>query len=122
MAHDAHTRAETASPRRWHAAGVLIVAALMDMIDATVVNVALPTIGRDLHASGTGLQWTVSAYLLAFAASLIIAGHLGDRYGRKRLFMVGVVGSRRPAWRVGSRPRRPSSSPPVPSRGWQQPA
>ena len=78
-------------PRRWLIAVVMIFAALMDMIDATIVNVALPSIGRDLHARDTDLQWMVSSYLLAFAATLIIAGHLGDRYGHRRLFLIGVA-------------------------------
>jgi EmrB/QacA subfamily drug resistance transporter len=75
---------------RWLAAVVLIVGALMDMIDLTIVNVALPTIRRDLHASATQLEWVVSAYMLAFAAALIIAGSLGDLFGRKRVFLSGV--------------------------------
>ena len=62
----------------------------MDMIDLTIVNVALPTIRRDLHASATQLEWVVSAYMLAFAAALIIAGSLGDLFGRKRVFLLGV--------------------------------
>lgn len=77
-------------PRRWLAAVVLMAGALMDLIDGTIVNVALPTIRRDLHASATQLEWVVSAYLLSFAASLIIAGSMGDRFGRKRLFLVGA--------------------------------
>jgi EmrB/QacA subfamily drug resistance transporter len=77
-------------PRRWLAAIVMIVGALMDMIDVTIVNVALPTIRRDLHASATQLEWVVSGYMLAFAASLIIAGNLGDLLGRKRVFLFGV--------------------------------
>ncbi|MBO0837775.1 MAG: MFS transporter, partial [Actinobacteria bacterium] len=76
---------------RWLAAAVLAVGALMDLIDVTIVNVALPTIRRDLHASATQLEWVVSGYLLAFAASLIIAGNLGDKFGRKRLFLIGVA-------------------------------
>ena len=78
-------------PRRWAAAVVMIIAALMDMVDGSIVNTALPSIGRDLHADPAQLQWTVSAYMLGFASALIIAGHLGDRYGRKRLFLTGVV-------------------------------
>lgn len=78
-------------PRRWAAAVVMILAALMDMVDASIVNTALPSIGRDLQASSAELEWTVSAYLLGFAAMLIIAGHLGDRYGRKVLFLGGVA-------------------------------
>ncbi|QDQ10985.1 MFS transporter [Streptomyces spectabilis] len=79
-------------PRRWAAAAVMMVAALMDLLDVTIVNVAIPSIGRDLGASESALQWIVSAYLLGFAATLIVAGHLGDRYGRKALFLAGTAG------------------------------
>ena len=78
-------------PRRWLVAVVMMTAALMDLLDGTVLNVALPTIQRDLHAGGDQLAWVVSAYLLAFAASLITAGQLGDRYGRRRLFLLGTA-------------------------------
>jgi EmrB/QacA subfamily drug resistance transporter len=78
-------------PRRWLAAIVMIVGALMDMIDVTIVNVALPTIRGDLHASATQLEWVVSAYMLAFASALIIAGNLGDLFGRKKVFLCGVA-------------------------------
>jgi EmrB/QacA subfamily drug resistance transporter len=91
---DHATRADTGQagyPRRWLAAIVLIVGALMDMIDVTIVNVALPSIRRDLHASATQLEWVVSGYMLAFAATLIIAGNLGDKFGRKRLFLSGAA-------------------------------
>jgi EmrB/QacA subfamily drug resistance transporter len=60
-------------------------------IDATVVNVALPTIGRELGASLASLQWVVNAYTLTLAALILLGGTLGDRYGRRRLFMVGVA-------------------------------
>ncbi|MGW2344776.1 MFS transporter [Streptomyces sp. NPDC001661] len=83
---------DTAHPRRWAAAAVMMVAALMDLLDVTIVNVAIPSIGRDLGASESALQWTVSAYLLGFAAVLIVSGHLGDRLGRKNLFLVGTAG------------------------------
>jgi EmrB/QacA subfamily drug resistance transporter len=91
---DHATQADTGQagyPRRWLAAIVLIVGALMDMIDVTIVNVALPSIRRDLHASATQLEWVVSGYMLAFAATLIIAGNLGDKFGRKRLFLSGAA-------------------------------
>jgi EmrB/QacA subfamily drug resistance transporter len=81
----------TAYPRRWLAAVVMIGAAMMDLIDITVVNVALPTIREDLGASGTQLEWVVSAYLVAFAATLIVAGNFGDLLGRKRIFVGGIV-------------------------------
>jgi EmrB/QacA subfamily drug resistance transporter len=77
-------------PGRWLAAIVLMVAALMDLIDATIVNVALPTIRSDLGASATQLEWVVSAYMLAFAAALLTAGRLGDIVGRRRMFLLGV--------------------------------
>jgi EmrB/QacA subfamily drug resistance transporter len=76
---------------RWLAAAVLITGALMDLIDVTIVNVALPTIRRSLAASATELEWVVSGYMLAFAAILILAGSLGDSFGRKRLFLLGVA-------------------------------
>ena len=78
-------------PQRWPAAIVMMAAALMDLIDGTIVNVALPTIRRDLHASGPALEWVISAYLLAFAATLITAGRVGDLIGRKRMFLAGVA-------------------------------
>src|SRR5579862_482437 len=63
----------------------------MVMLDTTVVNVALPTIGRHLNASLGGLQWTVSAYTLTLAGLILLGGSLGDRLGRRRVFMTGVV-------------------------------
>jgi len=69
----------------------MIGAATMDLIDLTIVNVALPTIRADLGASGTELEWVISAYMLAFAATLIVAGSFGDLLGRKRLFCGGIA-------------------------------
>ena len=90
-AHPSRPAASGRYPRRWLAAVAMMIAVLMDMIDVTIVNVALPTIRRDLGASPTQLEWVVSAYMLAFAAALITAGSLGDLLGRKRLFLVGIV-------------------------------
>jgi EmrB/QacA subfamily drug resistance transporter len=78
--------------RRRLAATVLMVGALTDMIDVSIVNVALPTIGRRLTAGATALEWIVSAYMVGFSAVLMPAGRLGDRYGRRRLFVLGTVG------------------------------
>jgi EmrB/QacA subfamily drug resistance transporter len=80
-----------AYPRRWLAAAVMIGAATMDLIDLTIVNVALPTIQADLGATGTELEWVISAYMLAFAAGLIVAGSFGDLLGRKRIFLGGIA-------------------------------
>jgi EmrB/QacA subfamily drug resistance transporter len=63
----------------------------MAFLDSTVVNVALPRIGEDLDAGISGLQWTVNAYTLTLAALILLGGSLGDRYGRRRVFLVGVV-------------------------------
>src|SRR5687768_5411200 len=63
----------------------------MAFIDATAVQVALPAIGRELDASLSGLQWTISGYSLALASLILLGGSLGDRYGRRRVFLVGVA-------------------------------
>ncbi|MDQ3865120.1 MAG: MFS transporter [Actinomycetota bacterium] len=79
-------------PRRWMALIVLLFAAVLDLVDVTIVNVALPTIQRDLGASYEAVQWVLAGYTLAFALGLITGGRLGDIYGRKRVFLVGVAG------------------------------
>jgi MFS family permease len=71
---------------------VMIGVGTMDLVGISIVHVALPAIGRDLAASTTQLPWIASAYMLAFAATLIVAGSLGDTLGRKRVFLVGVAG------------------------------
>ncbi|MCK5752269.1 MAG: MFS transporter, partial [Mycobacterium sp.] len=78
--------------RRWAALASLCLATLLVMIDNTIVNVALPSISRDLSATMSDLQWVVDAYTLAFAGLLITGGHLGDRFGRRRMLLVGVAG------------------------------
>ena len=70
----------------------LLLASMMELIDVTIVNVALPTIERSLSASAGMLQWVVAAYPLAFGISLITCARLGDRFGRRRLFVIGLVG------------------------------
>ena len=68
-----------------------ILGSSMAFIDGTVVNVALPTLQRDFDASATGVQWVVQAYSLFLAALILVGGSLGDRYGRRRIFAIGVV-------------------------------
>jgi EmrB/QacA subfamily drug resistance transporter len=68
-----------------------VLASGMTMVDATAVNVALPAIGRDLGSGLAGLQWTLSGYTLALASLILLGGALGDRYGRRRVFLIGVV-------------------------------
>jgi len=77
--------------RRWWVLAVLCLSVLLVSVDNTIVNVALPTIGRELSASTRDLQWVVDGYSLAFAALLLLGGALGDRFGRRRLLEAGLV-------------------------------
>jgi EmrB/QacA subfamily drug resistance transporter len=78
-------------PRRWKALAVVGVAFLMTGVDVTIVNVALPTIGRELHLSTANLQWVVSAYAIAFGGFLLLGGRAADLLGRRAVFAAGVV-------------------------------
>jgi EmrB/QacA subfamily drug resistance transporter len=77
--------------RRWWALGAMCFALFMIMLDNTVVNVALPSIQRSLHATTSSLEWTVNAYTLTFAVLLVTGGRLGDIFGRRRMFLFGVT-------------------------------
>jgi EmrB/QacA subfamily drug resistance transporter len=77
--------------RRWWTLGAMCFALFMIMLDNTVVNVALPSIQADLKASLSSLEWTVNAYTLTFAVLLVTGGRLGDIFGRRRMFLFGVV-------------------------------
>ncbi|HEX2541887.1 MAG TPA: DHA2 family efflux MFS transporter permease subunit [Caldimonas sp.] len=76
---------------RWWALIVLCMGALMIVVDMTIVNVALPSIGADLGFSQTSLVWVVNAYTLTFGGFLLLGGRLGDIYGQRRVFLVGIV-------------------------------
>jgi EmrB/QacA subfamily drug resistance transporter len=78
-------------PHRWKILGVLVVSLLIVVLDNTVLNIALPTIQRDLNASQSQLVWSVDSYILAFAALLFTWGVLGDKYGRKRILSIGLL-------------------------------
>src|SRR3984957_17098952 len=85
--------AMTGPPRPVHRRLVLAICCLsvcVTGIDLTIVNVALPSISKDLHASLSGLQWTVDAYSLVMACLLVLSGSLADRFGRKRIFQLGL--------------------------------
>jgi EmrB/QacA subfamily drug resistance transporter len=75
---------------RWRAFALLAVAFFMTVIDLTIVNVALPAIGRDLHFSQTNLQWVVTAYALTFGGFLLLGGRAADLLGRRRILMLGL--------------------------------
>jgi EmrB/QacA subfamily drug resistance transporter len=87
----ASLQAPAADRRRWAALVVVCLAQLMIVLDVSIVNVALPSIQRDLHVSQANLTWVVSAFLVTFGSLLLLAGRLGDLAGRKRVFLVGVT-------------------------------
>src|SRR4051795_5670872 len=84
------TATDTQSNSRWIALVVLCVGMLMIVLDATVVNVALPSIQDDLGFSTSSLAWVVNAYLIAFGGLLLLAGRLGDLLGRRNVFLAGL--------------------------------
>ncbi len=114
--------------RKWWTLAAMCFALFMVMLDNTVTNVALPSIQRDFDASLAALEWTVNAYTLTFAVLLITGGRLGDIFGRRRVFLIGVVlfaaacscwassYSRRRRRRSASRRRRAGWSPRARSR------
>ena len=77
--------------RRWWILAVLIVSLFTVNLDNTIINVALPTLARELHADMSQLQWMIDAYVLLFAGLLLAAGALGDRFGRRRVMLIGLV-------------------------------
>src|SRR6187431_3495426 len=84
--------AETTNDRtRWMALYVLCAGVLMIVIDATIVNVALPSIQEDLGFSQGNLAWVVNAYLIAFGGLLLLAGRIGDLIGQRKVFLIGLV-------------------------------
>lgn len=84
---------ETAGPyrRRWLILVVMLVAEIMDLLDASIVNVAGPDLEQSLGAGSVGLQWVIGGYALTLGAGLVLGGRLGDRYGRRRMFLIGLA-------------------------------
>src|SRR5687767_2246829 len=85
------TDATSPERSRWLALVVLCAGMLMIILDATIVNVALPSIQDDLGFSQASLAWVVNAYLIAFGGLLLLAGRLGDLIGRRRIFLIGLT-------------------------------
>ena len=75
---------------QWFVLLTVLGADIMDLLDSTIVNVGAPAIARDLHASGSQLQWVIAGYTLAMAVALITSGRLGDLYGHRRMFLLGI--------------------------------
>src|SRR5919205_743455 len=84
--------AHAGHPRRWLILALILAVECMDLLDGTIVNVAAPSIRADLGASLSALQWIAGGYALTLAIGLVTGGRLGDIYGRKRLFLLGVAG------------------------------
>jgi EmrB/QacA subfamily drug resistance transporter len=88
----APTAALTHDPGRWIALGVLLTGALLPVLDFNIINLALPAIRKDLHATSSQIQFVISAYAAVYAVFLITGGRLGDWLGRKRMFTTGIAG------------------------------
>src|ERR1035438_8605836 len=86
-----HQQPAASERRRWLALAVLCLGQLMMVLDATIVNVALPSIQHDLHFSQSNLTWVINGYLITFGGLLLLAGRMGDLVGRKRVFLTGLV-------------------------------
>jgi len=82
---------EINNKKRWIALGILCLGYLMIVLDTTIVNVALPSIRTDLGFSETSLVWVVNAYMLTFSGFLLLGGRLGDLFGSRRMFMLGIA-------------------------------
>jgi len=80
------------STRRWLALGILALAQFLIVLDASIVNIALPVLGEQLHMNTAALAWVITAYVLAFGGLLLLGGRLADRYGHRRLFLIGATG------------------------------
>ena len=77
---------------RWLVLTVVLIAEMMDLLDSTIVNVGGPALAQKLHATSTDLQWVIGGYALALGSGLILGGRLGDRFGRRNMFLFGLIG------------------------------
>src|SRR6059058_6549558 len=91
MAQQTATRAPLPDVRPWPALFALCLGFFMILVDTTIVSVATPAIISDLHADVNSVVWVTSAYLLAYAVPLLITGRLGDRFGQKQVYLLGLV-------------------------------
>lgn len=89
---ESSTGTSVPDPRRWRALAVTLAAGFMGLLDVSIVNVALPSMQRDLDASPGGIQWVVSGYALTFGLVLVTGGRLGDALGRRRMFLLALTG------------------------------
>src|SRR5882672_10589128 len=78
-------------PNRWKALAIVCAAFFMTVLDVSIVNVALPSIGKSLHFSQANLQWVITAYAITFGGFLLLGGRAADLLGRRRIFMIGLI-------------------------------
>src|SRR4030081_3094548 len=91
MEKTAEDLSENTYPRRRHALLICLVAGFMTLLDVSIVNVALPSMEHSLHMSPADVSWAVAGYALTFGLTLVPAGRLGDEYGRRKLFLIGLA-------------------------------
>ena len=111
-----HKIARDSDRRRWIALFVVCLGQLMIILDTTIVNVALPSIQSDLHFSQSSLTWVIDGYLITFGSLLLLAGRLGDLFGRKRIFLIGVAAFVAASMLCGVAPAAATSSAPASCR------
>ena len=87
-----NTALDGLDPNRWRTLFVVAIAQLMVVLDSSIVNIAIPSAKVDLGISDANQQWVITAYTLAFGSLLLLGGRIGDFMGRKRIFMVGLIG------------------------------
>ena len=102
---DAPALTYSSAPGRWVLA-ITVLGSGIASLDATVVNIALPTIGRDFHTGIAALQWVMTGYTLTLAAFLLIGVSLGDRFGRRKVYLIGIVWFTLGLDRMRARPQR----------------
>src|SRR5215468_3858270 len=78
-------------PNRWKVLAIVCAAFFMTVLDVSIVTVALPSIGASLHFTSDNLQWVITAYAITFGGFLLLAGRLADLFGRRRVFVIGLV-------------------------------
>jgi MFS family permease len=98
---------------RWLVLGIVLIAEIMDLLDSTVITIAAPTVRHELGGGTATMQWWAAGYTLAFGVFMIVGGRLGDVFGRRRVFIVGISGFTLASMACALAPRRTSSSRPA---------
>ena len=121
MSETARKAPSVPDPNRWRALAFISIAQLMVILDATIVNIALPSAQTDLGISDGNRQWVITAYALAFGGLLLFGGRIADLWGRKRAFVIGLVGFAAASALGGAATNEAMMSAPVPCRASSAP-